>query len=89
MLSPGRSIRQCRGPRRESTGRDHDGAITKTRQEDGAVGIENLDRWPSDSAAVGFLSATTSAASVEVLMKVSREWSLGHNLTFTAPLTSV
>ena len=36
----------------------------------GAVGIEDLDRWSSDCDAVSFLSATTSASSVDDLRKV-------------------
>ncbi|MCJ1473170.1 hypothetical protein MMC13_001821 [Lambiella insularis] len=43
--------------------------MQKYVKEDGTVGIENLDRWPSDSAAVGFLSATTSTSSVQELLK--------------------
>ena len=46
--------------------------MQKNVKEDGAVGIENLDRWPHDSAAVDFLSLTTSATSAKDLMKVSR-----------------
>jgi len=42
-------------------------------KEDRAVGIEDLGRWPSDCDVVDFLSATTSAASTSVLMKVSRD----------------
>jgi hypothetical protein len=42
-------------------------------KEDGAVGVDDLLRWPSDSHAVGFLSATTSASSVDELMKVSQD----------------
>lgn len=45
--------------------------MQKHLKEDGVVGIEDLDRWPSDSAAVEFLSATTSATSANELMKVS------------------
>ena len=45
--------------------------MQKHVKEDGVVGIENLDRWPSDSAAVEFLSATTSANSAKELMTVS------------------
>ena len=41
-------------------------------KEDGVVGIEDLDRWPSDSAAVDFLSATTCASSAKQLMTVSQ-----------------
>lgn len=63
--------------------------MQKYVKEDGAVGIENLDRWPSDSAAVGFLSATTSASSVQELLKVSGKSSLNHHLTFIAPFPSV
>lgn len=42
--------------------------MQKYVKEDGVVGIEDLDRWPSDSAAVDFLSATTSASSAKQLM---------------------
>ena len=42
--------------------------MQKHIKEDGLVGIEDLDRWPSDSAAVDFLSATTSASSAKQLM---------------------
>ncbi|KAL4801662.1 hypothetical protein BDV18DRAFT_71497 [Aspergillus unguis] len=35
----------------------------------GAVGVDNIERWPTDSAAVDFLSATTSASSMEGLKK--------------------
>ena len=46
--------------------------MQKYSKDDDAIGIENLDRWPSDSHAVSFVSATTSATSVGELMKVSR-----------------
>ena len=46
--------------------------MQKHVKEDGVVGIEDLDRWPSDSAAVEFLSATTSASSAKQLMIVSQ-----------------
>ena len=39
-------------------------------KEDGAVGIDDLDRWPSDSRAVDFLSATTYASEISQLIKV-------------------
>ena len=45
--------------------------MQKHVKEDGVVGIEDLNRWPSDSAAVDFLSATTSASSATQLMTVS------------------
>lgn len=45
--------------------------IQKYIKEDGVIGIENLDRWPSDSAAVEFLSAITSANSTKELITVS------------------
>ena len=44
--------------------------MQKYALDNGAVGIENLDRWPSDCDAVDFLSATTSASSVDDLIKV-------------------
>jgi hypothetical protein len=37
----------------------------------GAVGVGDLRRWLSDSMAMAFLSETTSATSVERLMRVS------------------
>ena len=38
-------------------------------KEDGAVGIDDLFRWPSDSIAVNFLSTTVTASSVGALTK--------------------
>ena len=39
-------------------------------KEDGAVGISDLQRWPSDSLAVEFLSATTCASQTNQLLEV-------------------
>jgi len=39
-------------------------------KEDRAIGVEDLDRWPSDSNAVNFLSTTVTAASLAELMEV-------------------
>ena len=39
-------------------------------KEDGAVGVDDLVRWPLDSDAVKFLSQTTSITSIAELMKV-------------------
>jgi hypothetical protein len=47
--------------------------MQKHAKDDGVIGLENLDRWPSDSAAVEFLDATTSAGSAKELMKVSHD----------------
>lgn len=44
--------------------------MQKYVKDDGAVGIDNLDRWQTRSAAVEFLSATTSASSLEELKTV-------------------
>ncbi|KAI1382529.1 uncharacterized protein F4822DRAFT_441840 [Hypoxylon trugodes] len=38
-------------------------------KEDGAVGVDDLERWPSDFAAVDFLSATTWASGVGQLIE--------------------
>lgn len=46
--------------------------MQKYVRDDGAVGVDDQHRWPSDCKAVGFLSETTSATSVDELMKVSR-----------------
>ncbi|KAF7164508.1 hypothetical protein CNMCM6106_001026 [Aspergillus hiratsukae] len=44
--------------------------MQKYVKDDGAVGIDNLKRWATCSAAVEFLSATTSAGSFEELKRV-------------------
>ena len=44
--------------------------IQKYVKENGAIGVDNLHRWPSNSDALGFLSVTTSAASAAELLKV-------------------
>ncbi|KFY02906.1 hypothetical protein V490_00368 [Pseudogymnoascus sp. VKM F-3557] len=67
----------CDKPRRNREPRDVRalGIITmelmqKYTQDDGAVGVDNKDRWPSDSDAVTFLAETTSAASARELRKL-------------------
>jgi hypothetical protein len=50
--------------------------MQKYTKDDGAVGVDDLRRWPSDSDAVGFLSETTSAASAGALIKVTCSTSL-------------
>lgn len=44
--------------------------MQKYVKDDGAVGIDNLDRWRTRPAAVEFLSLTTSAGSFEELKRV-------------------
>ena len=44
--------------------------MQKYVKDDGAVGVDNLRRWPSDCAAVAFLSETTSATSALELQNV-------------------
>lgn len=46
--------------------------MQKYVKDDGAVGIDDYERWPSDCEAVDFLAMTTSATSVDQLLKVSR-----------------
>jgi hypothetical protein len=61
--------------------------MQKYTKDDGAVGVDDLRRWPSNSDAVGFLSETTSAASAVELMKVSCGTSLEPiTLTFLASI---
>lgn len=43
--------------------------MQKYAKDDGAVGLDKIDRWPANSAALEFLSATTSAGSFEGLKK--------------------
>jgi hypothetical protein len=44
--------------------------MQKCEKEEGVVGIDDLDRWPVDSDAFGFLSAI-STNSITSLQKVS------------------
>ena len=46
--------------------------MQKYSKEDGVVGVDDLQRWPVDSKAFGFLSATTSVPTITALQKVSR-----------------
>ncbi|PGG96173.1 hypothetical protein AJ79_09705 [Helicocarpus griseus UAMH5409] len=41
--------------------------MQKYSKDDGAIGVDNLDRWPFNSLAVSFLSTTSSADSIEEL----------------------
>jgi hypothetical protein len=46
--------------------------MQKYVKDDGAVKVEDLECWPSDSNAIDFLSRTISALSVDELLKVRR-----------------
>ncbi|KIW36231.1 uncharacterized protein PV06_11479 [Exophiala oligosperma] len=51
--------------------------MQKYVKDDGAIGIENPNRWPGNSPSVGFLSMTTSAESVTELQQhnlLQRSW---------------
>ncbi|KAI3188414.1 hypothetical protein CBS147311_10073 [Penicillium roqueforti] len=41
--------------------------IQKFDKDQGVIGVINLERWPIDSAAMGFLSATETAGSIKSL----------------------
>ncbi|KFY95932.1 hypothetical protein V498_03010 [Pseudogymnoascus sp. VKM F-4517 (FW-2822)] len=43
--------------------------MQKYAKDDGAIGVDDLKRWPSDCNAVGFLSMTTSATHVDELLQ--------------------
>ena len=45
--------------------------MQKYAKDGGAIGVEDLDCWPSNSNAVAFLSMTISAPSLDELLKVS------------------
>lgn len=45
--------------------------MQKYTNDNGAIGLEDFDRWPSDGNAVDFLAMTTSATSVDQLLQVS------------------
>jgi len=68
----------CESRSNDSTKSRHIEALSKIvmelmqgySKEDEAIGIEDLDRWPSDSNAVSFLSTTVTAASLAELTEV-------------------
>ena len=41
-------------------------------KNDGVVGVDDLDRWPVDSDAFGFLSTVSSTVAIEALKQVSQ-----------------
>lgn len=45
--------------------------MQKYAKEDGAIGVDDLNRWPADSEATKFLSMTTSANHLDELAGVS------------------
>lgn len=49
--------------------------MQKYDKEDGAIGIDDLNRWHSGSDAIGFLSATTTTVSAAELLKVRVQFS--------------
>jgi hypothetical protein len=46
--------------------------MQKYEKDDGLVGVNDLNRWPVDSDAVGFLSAVSSGTSIKALKQVSQ-----------------
>lgn len=62
-------------------------------KNDRVVGVDDLDRWPVDSDAFGFLSTVSSTVSIEALEQVSHfsvEYLyLGSLGTKTIPLNSI
>jgi len=44
--------------------------MQKYVKDDGAIGMEDFDRWPFDSKAVQFLAMITSTTSIQALRKV-------------------
>ena len=45
--------------------------MQKYANDDGAIGLEDFGRYPSDGDAVDFLATTTSATLVDELLQVS------------------
>jgi hypothetical protein len=62
--------------------------LQKYTKDDGAIGIDDLDRWPPNSVAVDFLSRTISASSVESLKTVFLEGPTSQ-MTFTNDLPQI
>jgi hypothetical protein len=46
--------------------------MQKYTKDNGAIGIDDYQRWPSDGKAVKFLAMTTSARSMDELLEVNR-----------------
>lgn len=46
--------------------------MQKYIKDDGRIGIDDDERWPSDCKGVDFLAMTTSATSMDELVQVSR-----------------
>lgn len=46
--------------------------MQKYEKGDGVLGVDDLDRWPIDSNAFGFLTTTSSTESIEVLRQVGQ-----------------
>lgn len=51
--------------------------MQKYEKDDGLIGVDDVERWPLDSHAVGFLTITSSARSFETLQQVSFRVNLG------------
>jgi hypothetical protein len=62
--------------------------MQKYTKDDGAIGVDDLRRWPSKSDAIGFLLETTSTASASELIKVSCGTSL-EPITLTFPASII
>lgn len=45
--------------------------MQKCDKDEGVVGVNDLERWLIDSAAMGFLSATETAGTIKSLRNVS------------------
>ena len=56
--------------------------MQKYDKDQGVVGVNDLERWPIDSAAVGFLSATETAGSIKSLRNVSSPRKVSYNANF-------
>ena len=46
--------------------------MQKYVKDDGMVGVDDVDRWPVDSDAFGFLSALSTAKSIDSLKEVPK-----------------
>lgn len=51
--------------------------MQKYVKDDGMVGVDDVDRWPVDSDAFGFLSAISTTESIETLKQVSVPYASG------------
>lgn len=58
-------------------------------KDDGVVGVDDVDRWPVDSDAFGFLSALSTTKSIESLKEVWVRYFRAYEYGTKLPLATI